>query len=231
MGEFLSVSHHCLNKYEGLDPVHACLTEPMAVSVTAILRADIPLGGTVMILGNGPLGLMTARLAKLRGASFVGITGLSADNERQRARFAVAEQFGCDMTIQVGRESAEDRVLSKFPKGVDRVIVSSPPESLYDAIKIINYGGTIIYFGLHFGGKNVVHIDVNDMIFRKISLIPIFAEPAINFPISCRLIRDGLIDAKALVNCTFGFDDAKTVMGALVDGSRPIIKAVMLPNG
>ncbi len=231
MGEFLSVSHHCLDKYSGLDPVHACLTEPLAVSLNAVLCADIPLGGTVIILGNGPLGLMAARLARLKGASYVGITGPAANNERRKTRCAVAEQFGCDMTIQIGKETVEDKVLSKFPKGVDRVIVSSPPESIYDAFKIIKYGGLITYFGLHFGGRNVVHLDINDMIFRKISLIPIFAEPAINFPLACRLLSDGLIDAKALVNCTFGFDGAQKVLDELLNGSRPIIKAVMLPNG
>jgi len=40
---------------------------------------------------------MAARLAKLRGAGFVGITGLPADNAREQARFAVAKKFGCDL--------------------------------------------------------------------------------------------------------------------------------------
>lgn len=231
MGEYMSVKFNLLNKYEGLEPKYACLTEPLAVSLTSVIHADIPIGGTVMILGNGPLGIMAAKLAKLRGASFVGITGLVADNERESARFKVAEDFGCDMTIQVGKESVEDKVLSKFENGVDRIIVTSPPESMYDAFKIIKFGGVITYFGLHFGGKNMVNVDINDMIFRKISMIPTFAEPAINFPVSNRLLVDGLIDAKALVNSTFGFEDAKATMAAVVDGSKPIIKAVMLPNG
>ena len=231
MGEYMSVRYNCLNKYTGLDHVSACLTEPLAVSLTSVLHSEIPIGGSVVILGNGPLGIMAAKLAKLRGAGFVGITGLPADNERERARFAVAEKFGCDMTIQVGKQSVEDEILSKFPQGVDRVIVSSPPESMYDAFKIIHFGGIITYFGLHFGGKNMVNVDINDMIFRKITLKPAFAEPAINFPISNRLLRDGLINASDLVSTTFGFDDAKAVMGAVVDGSQPIIKAVMLPNG
>ena len=84
---------------------------------------------------------------------------------------------------------------------------------MYDALKIIRFGGIITFLGLHFGGKNV------------------FAEPAINFPISNRLLRDGLVDAKALISTTFGFDNAEAVMGAIVDGSQPIVKAVMLPNG
>jgi len=231
MGEYMSIRYNNLDKFDGLDHVSACLTEPLAVALTSVLHAEIPLGGSVVVLGNGPLGLMAARLAKLRGAGFVGITGLPADNERERARFAVADKFGCDMTIQVGKQSVEDEILSKFPNGVDRVIVSSPPESMYDAFKIIHFGGIITFFGLHFGGRNMVNVDINDMIFRKITLKPAFAEPAINFPISNRLLKDGLIDTDALVNTTFEFGEAKDVMGAIIDGSRPIIKAVMLPNG
>ena len=34
-----------------------------------------------------------------------------------------------------------------------------------------------------------------------------------------------------MVTHTFGFDDAKEIMGAIIDGSQPIVKAVILPNG
>ncbi len=231
MGQTMSVRFNCLNPFEGLDYTSACLTEPLAVSLTSVLNAEIPLGGSVVVLGPGPLGLMAARLARLQGTGFVAITGLPADNERERARFAVADAFGCDMTIEIGKQSVEEEILKRFPDGVDRVIVSSPPESMADAFKIIRFGGIITFFGLHFGGKNVIDLDVNDMIFRKITLRPTFAEPAINFPVSIRLLKDGLVDADALVTHTFGFDDAKEIMGAVIDGSRPIIKAVMLPNG
>jgi len=231
MGQYMSVRYNSLDKFDGLDYVSACLTEPLAVSLTAVLNAEIPLGGSVLVLGPGPLGLMAARLAKLRGAGFVAITGLPADNPRETARLALAERMGCDLVIQTGKQSVEDEIRARFPAGVDRVIVSSPPRSMYDAFKAIRFGGIITFFGLHFGGQNVIDLDVNDMIFRKITLRPTFAEPAINFPISIRLLRDGLIDAKSLVTHTFGFAGAKSVLAAAVDGSQPIIKAVMLPNG
>jgi threonine dehydrogenase-like Zn-dependent dehydrogenase len=226
MSQYMSVRFNSLVKFEGLDFVPASLTEPLAVSLTAVLNARIPLGGSVVVLG-----LMAARLAKLRGAGFVGMTGLPADSERERARFTAAKHFGCDLTIEAGRENIEEKVKRLFPKGVDRVIVSSPPESMRDAFPIIAFGGIITFFGLHFGGKNTISLDVNDCIFRKISLIPTFAEPAINFPVAIRLLRDGLLDASALITHTFGFADAQSTMAGIVDGSLSAIKAVMLPNG
>jgi len=228
MGQYMSVRFNSLDKFEGLDYKFACLTEPLAVSLTAVLNAEIPLGGCVAVLGNGPLGLMAARLARLRGASFVAITGLPADNERERARYAAAGKFGCDMLIETGKQSVKDEVLRKFPNGVDRVIVTSPPESMYDALDIIRFGGIITFLGLHFGGKNVINLDINDAIFRKITLRPTFAEPAVNFPVASKLLRDGLVDASALVTHTFGFDGAKETLRAIVDGDQPIVKAVML---
>ena len=231
MGQYMSVRYNSLVKFEGLDYVSACLTEPLAVSLTSVINADIPLGGSVLVLGPGPLGLMSARLAKLRGAGFVAITGLKADNAREKARLDAARELGCDMVIEVGKQDVEEEIKRRFPKGVDRVIVSSPPKSMVDALKVIRYGGLITFYGIHFGGQSTINIDINDLIFRKITLVPTFAEPAINFPISNRLLKDGLVDASKIVTHTFGFEDAVATITANVDGSLPIIKAVMLPNG
>lgn len=231
MGQYMSVRFNSLDKFEDLDYESACLTEPLAVALTSVLLAEIPIGGSVAVLGNGPLGLMAAKLAKVHGAGFVAITGLSRNNEREKARFAAAEKLGCDLTIEIGEQSVEDEILSRFPKGVDRVIVSSPPESIYDALKIIRFGGIITFFGLHFGGKSKINVDVNDLIFRKITLRPAFAEPAINFPVSIRLLRENVIDAKALITHTFDFENAVDVFRGIIDGTQPIVKAVMKPNG
>src|SRR5512139_2353740 len=104
MGQYMSVRYNSLVKFDGLDYVSACLTEPLAVSLTAVRNANIPLGGSVLVLGPGPLGLMAARLCQLRGAGFVAITGLPADNPREQARLALAERFGCDLVIETGKQ-------------------------------------------------------------------------------------------------------------------------------
>ena len=231
MGQYMSVRYNCLDKFDGIDYKYACLTEPLAVSLTAVINAQIPLGGSVVVLGPGPLGLMAAKLAKIRGAGFVAITGLPADNKREKARLALAEKLGCDMILEVGKQDVEAEIKKKFPNGIDRVIVTSPPQSMYDALKVIRFGGIITFLGLHFGGKNIIDLDINEMIFNKITLTPTFAEPAINFPVSNRLIKEGLIDAGLFVNHTCTLDEAKETMKAVIDGSEPIIKPVVLPHG
>jgi len=50
MGEYMSVRFNSLNKFDGIDYVTASLTEPLAVSLASVLLAEIPLGGSVMVL-------------------------------------------------------------------------------------------------------------------------------------------------------------------------------------
>jgi L-iditol 2-dehydrogenase len=231
MGQYMSVRFNSLVKFDGMDWVTASLAEPLAVSLTAVLNASIPLGGSVVVLGNGPLGLMAARLAKLRGAAFVAITGPAAASARQEARLRAAARVGCDLVVQAGRQNVEEQIKARFPKGVDRVIVSSPPESMREALPLVAYGVIVTFFGLHLGGKNTIPLNVNDLVFRKISLVPTFAEPAVNFPVAIRLLREGLVDAKEIVTHTFALEDARGTLAAIVDGGLPAVKAVMVSRG
>ena len=228
MGEYLLVSHHSLVKFSGLDFPAASLTEPLAVSLTSVLNAEIPLGGSVLVLGNGPLGLMSALLARARGAGFVAIAGRGADTPLRAARKAAADAAGLDLAIAGDSASVTDTVKKRFPSGVDRVIVSSPPQSLRDALAVIRFGGRITFYGLHLGGANVVPVDVNDLIFRKVMLVPTFAEPAINFPLSLSLLRDGRVDPGLIITHTFDLAHAREALRGMVEGTLPVVKAVVV---
>ncbi len=231
MANYMCVRHNSCVPFDGLDYRCACLTEPLAVSLTAVINAQVPLGGSVAVLGPGPLGLMAAQVAKIRGAGFVTLTGLNRKTPRENARLNLAPQYGADMVIEAETESVEDKVKSKFPDGVDRVIVTSPPKSMYDALKIIRFGGIITFLGLHFGGQDTIDVSINDLVFNKTTLIPTFAEPAINFPLANDLLRQGLVEPTKLVSHTTSLDDLKDTIGSIITGDKPIIKAVCLPNG
>ena len=172
-------------KYEGLDHVAACLTEPLAVSLTAVLNAQIPLGGSVAVLGPGPLGLMAARVARLRGAGYVCSSPACRPTIRASGPgWSWPPSFGCDDFIEIGKQDVEAEVKKKFPKGVDRVIVSSPPESLCRRLEDHQVRRHHHLLRPAFRRPRArCRSDINDLIFRKISLVPTFAEPAINFPV------------------------------------------------
>lgn len=231
MGQYMRLRYNSLIKFDGLSFIDACLTEPLSVSLNSVLNAEIPFNGSVTVLGCGPLGLMSAKIAKLQGAGFVAIADIDTHSKLGKARVNLADKLGIDLVIDSAEEDIEKVIKKKFPKGVDRVIVSSPPESINDALKIIGYGGIITFYGLHFGGKNIINIDINNLIFQKITLRPFFAEPAINFNVSIELLKKGLIPAREIITHTFEFKNAKNIFNSIIEGSEPIIKAVMIIDG
>jgi L-iditol 2-dehydrogenase len=231
MGKYMRLRHNSLVPFQDLDFHHACLTEPLSVCLNSVLNAEIPCNGSVAVLGCGPLGLMTARVAKLRGASFTAITSHDTQSALGRRRLEAAARLGIDLVIDASREDVEAVIKKHCPKGVDAVIASSPPESLYDGLKIIRYGGVVTFYGLHFGGRNKIEIDINDLVFRKITLKPFFAEPAVNFNVSLDLLKRGLVPAEEIVTRTFLPHETREVLGTILERREPVIKAVLLPNG
>jgi L-iditol 2-dehydrogenase len=231
MGEYMVVNESALVPFDGVDYVHAALTEPLAVAYNAVLSAEIPLGGSVVVLGPGPIGLLCACLCRMRGAGFVGISCRSARNVMGKARIELAEKIGCSLVIPIDVMDIEKTIRSRFPQGVDRVIVTSPPKSMNDAFRIIRYGGVITFLGLSFKeGDNVISFDVNHAIFNKITLKPSFAEPAINFPAALSLIRNGQIRAELFQTHFCSFDDYPSLFASALSEDIPVIKPVFLPH-
>lgn len=229
MGEYVMVNCGNLNIYHGLSPVHACLTEPLAVALAAVSKAEIPQGGSVMIFGTGPIGLLTAALAKHFGAGFVGISGRSAESVMNKARLDLAAKIGCDLIVTTQTQDLVGEVKKQFPKGVDRVIVTSPPASASDAFRIIRFGGAVTLLGLSFKGDSAISFDINDAIFNKTTVNTVFAEPAIGFGTATELIRSGVIDASLFQTHTFNFEHARDILEANLKGTLPVIKAVFTP--
>jgi len=230
MAEYMVVSERLCDKFEDLDYVPASLTEPQAVAINSVIHAEVPLAGDVVVFGPGPIGLMCVRLAKLSGAATVGLVGFGADVPREKARFEAGVKLGADFVVDVAKENAADIVRDHFPKGADRVIVTSPPKSMETAIETGRFGAIISFIGINLGGQSEITVDVNELIFNKRTLRPTFAEPAINFPMSIKLLKTGMMDADAVITHTFNFDNYEEIFRGIVEGDQPIIKAVFTPH-
>jgi threonine dehydrogenase-like Zn-dependent dehydrogenase len=87
----------------------------------------------------------------------------------------------------------------------------------------------VSFIGINLGGKSKVEVDINDLIFNKVTLRPTFAEPGIKFPASLRLLQEGMIDASQLITHTFSFAEAERIFRMSSEGKETVIKAVLVP--
>ncbi len=228
MAEYMALNEHMLNPFEDIDYVHASLTEPLAVAINTVKNAEIPLGGDVVVYGPGPIGLMCVRLAKLHGAARVALIGYDR-SPRETARMKVGEAFGADVLIHAAEEDPVEKVRSTFPTGAHSVVVTSPPVTMPLAVQMVKFGGIVSFIGINLGGESKVELDINDLIFNKVTLRSTFAEPGISFPRSLRLLREGMIDAEKLITNTFSFSETEEIMRKNSQAEEAIIKAVLVP--
>jgi threonine dehydrogenase-like Zn-dependent dehydrogenase len=228
MAEYMAINAHMVNPFEDLDFIQASLTEPLAVALNTVINAQIPMGGEVVVYGPGPIGLMCVRLARLQGAARVALIG-SKRSPRETVRMQVGEELGADVLVYGLEEDPVQKVRSVFPNGAHSVIVTSPPKTLPLAVHMAQFGGTISFIGINLGGESMVELDVNQLIFNKVTLRPTFAEPGIRFPASIRLLQAGLVDARKLITHTFSFAEAEQMFRKSSEAREGVIKAVLVP--
>src|SRR5690606_27908611 len=95
----------------------AALTEPTAVVVHAIERAQITLGDSVVVLGLGPIGLLVAQCARAAGAR--RIVGIDLSPRRRDA----ARQLGFEAVLDPRTEHDLVRsVVERFDGGGPDVV-------------------------------------------------------------------------------------------------------------
>jgi 2-desacetyl-2-hydroxyethyl bacteriochlorophyllide A dehydrogenase len=130
----------------GLDPVAATFARVGAVALNAVLAADIHLGETVAVFGQGVLGLLTTRLVQLSGARVVAIDAVPS-------RLAKALLYGADAVVDV-REGITGPQIRRLTggHGADVAIeISGSYPALHDAIRSVAVDGRVVAAGFYQG--------------------------------------------------------------------------------
>src|SRR5947209_1859297 len=119
LAEFIVVQRRYVWRVEALDVDEAVLIEPFSVSLDFVRLGEIDPHHTVVLVGPGPIGMMTIPLARLRGARRIFVVGLGADV----ARFDLCREMGADECINASVTDAVTAIRELTSgRGVDRVI-------------------------------------------------------------------------------------------------------------
>lgn len=132
----------------------AAVAEPFAVVLhEAIERGGIGAGERVVVFGSGPIGLLSAAMARISGAAQVILVGTDRD---MAYRFSVAEKIPVDRIINASREDVVSTVEQMTGGRLADVVIeaSGAPEAIAQAVEVIRKRGRITAIGLT-GGRPV----------------------------------------------------------------------------
>jgi L-iditol 2-dehydrogenase len=208
--------------FSGLGFDVAALVEPLGVAIDLVKTADIQLGDDVLVVGAGPIGLMAARLARLRGARRLFV----ASRSHSTRRIELARAFGADEVVFTDKEDIGGR---SWPKGgLDRVLVTSPPSTLSSALDAARVGGVVAFIGIENGPAGTISFDANAFHFRKLQLRASFAGPALYFPMALELLKTGAIDGPSLISHRFALPDIARAMRDINEDKARAVKGMMI---
>jgi threonine 3-dehydrogenase len=135
------------------------IQEPLGNAVHATLIEPVH-GKSVVITGEGPVGLFSVGVARAAGATKIFVTGMDT------FRLNIAKKMGADVTIDVRNENAIEIVKNATDGiGADVVLeMSGAPRAMQDGIAMLRRGGRYCFFGIF--KDNHVPTPLNDIIFN-----------------------------------------------------------------
>nr|BBH92191.1 NAD(P)-dependent alcohol dehydrogenase [Thermogemmatispora argillosa] len=188
-------------------------------------QGRIPLGGTVAVFGQGPVGLMATAGARLLGAGL--IIAVEAVPRRQE----LARLYGADVIVDFSREDVVKRILELTAgQGVDTAIEALGSDVTFqNAVKVTKAGGTISNIGYH-GHGEFVHIPRLDWgvgMAEKTITTGLCPGGRLRLERLLRLLQQKRVDPTPLTTHTFPFEEmerAFEMMDQKLDGIiKPLI--------
>jgi isopropanol dehydrogenase (NADP+) len=204
--------------------VYTC--DMMSTGFAGAEHADIPIGGTVAIFAQGPVGLMATVGARLLGAGQV----IAVENVQGRKE--LARHFGADEVIDFKQVDVVEAIRELTGgDGVDAAIEALGRQESFEAcVRVTRPGGTISNIGYHGDGEYVRiprldwGVGMGDKTIRT-ALCPGGKERMGRL---LRLLEKSRVDPTPMTTHTFDFeqlDRAFEMMKSKADGIiKPLIR-------
>ncbi|MEE9593639.1 MAG: alcohol dehydrogenase catalytic domain-containing protein [Thermoplasmata archaeon] len=194
--------------------------EPLACTIRALDRFRVPKGGTVLVSGAGPMGLLTIQLLPSYGAERILVSEVSAYRLRHAQRLGAS-------TLNPREEELREAVSRETGgRGADLAIVAtSNPKALLQAIESTRDGGTVGLLGIPETGASLP--DVSRLLTQELSLISSNAATERETQRSMEMLAKGTIGVAPLVTHRVGLDEIAKGF-ALVE-SAEALKVLVTP--
>jgi L-iditol 2-dehydrogenase len=204
---------------DGLTDPAVALLEPLGVAIHAFDLGHVRLGGSVAIVGCGPIGLMLAQVARVGGAGSV-ITVEPLPHRR-----AVVAGYGLGPAVSPTVGVAAVLADAGVPGGVDVAFeVAGADDAVAAAMALVRPGGRVVLAGIP--GPDTTTFPAS-LARRKGLTMAIVRRMRNGYPRAIRLIERGLVDVDSLVTDRFGLDEAPAAFAAAA--ARAGVKTVIVP--
>lgn len=226
-GEYVLVPRHIVNRNAFTIPdsvpySHAAFLEPLACVVHGSDLLQISGGRSVIFLGDGPIALLFAQVARLRGAGRIGLIGKSHE------RLGVAGKLGIDLVVHADETNVSEAVDALTDGlGADSVVECvGRPEVWETAVALARRGGEVLFFGGCEKGSTVT-LDTERVHYDELTLKGGFHYTPDSVRRAWDLIVGGNLALDPLITHRMRLDDLPTALETV--RRREAVKVAITP--
>jgi L-iditol 2-dehydrogenase len=209
---------------ENVDFISGALCEPLACCVHGIVElTEIHAGDLVVLLGPGPIGLLSLQIAKAEGGKAI-VLGVSKDAERLN----LAKNLGADRVIDIQKEDPYE-VIKELTEdlGADVVLeCSGISNAAVMGLNLVRKRGSYTQIGLF--GKPI-EIDFELIAYKELRVTGTFSQKWTAWKKALDLLAQGKVNLRPLVSDILSISDWKK--GFKIHEEKKGMKVVLTPEG
>lgn len=200
---------------------HGAWAEPLSVALHAVAITPLDLMDTVVVVGAGPIGLLTAQVARRRGAGTIIVT------DRNDHRLAVARELGANLVVNI----AETDPVAEVQRATDGLGADVTFEAVgitptvQQALAVTRAGGAITWIG---NSAPEVTLNMQQVVTHEITIRGTYGFDR-EFGQAIELLRTRQIDVEPLIERVAPLDAGPQLFDDLARGTLDSIKVILQP--
>jgi len=205
---------------------YAAFTEPVACAMRAVDRAGIVTGDRVVVIGDGPIGLSCAQIAKIDGASNVIVIG------HRDYRLKKALELGADITVNC-LEKDPTKIVKEATNniGPDVVIEAVGTSLTYlQALELVRRGGKVAVMGVPSATDKIEIYSFNHIFNKELTLHASFAGTYDTWIRALALISSGRFKVAPLLTHKVSLDKIPEGIKLMMNREDGVIKILSSPD-
>ena len=200
----------------------ACMVEPSAVALHAINLANIKIGDSVLIIGGGVIGLLSAEFAKMAGASYIAILETNKKRGRKAVSYGKINEY-----YDALKEDTIPTLMTKTNGGFDKVIECCGNSSaVSEALMTVQPGGTLVLVGV---SSTPVTVPMVVGVMREVDIKGAIAYTPYEFDTCLKLIAEKKLNVVKYIDDLVPLEAAQESFEKLTSGKDSAVKIIFKP--
>jgi D-arabinitol dehydrogenase (NADP+) len=202
--EYVSADHRQVFSVDGLEPDTAVFAEPTACAMHGLETLGQRPGGSALVIGAGPTGLLLSQLIGFGGATSITVADVIP------FKLDTATRLGVDSTVPLTRDAAENidllRKASPNGDGYDVVVEATGVTAVGDiCVPLTRNGGTVLVYGVTRPDERL-SVSPFELFRREITIKGSYAEMT-SFAAAIAALRTGRVHTDGIITHRFPLDE------------------------